>query len=217
FIFLAMYMGFTYKFNLYLMLPPTFERFENTPPYFNDIMLGIALGILLLFLINLYKEYLIKQIQKEFNEENYSKLPLTQKASNDISFKNKIQILLLSFPLLITLFTLPEYPHVSFSILLFVGKSIKDAQNAKNKQFSLYLNNSVLKSDLEKPRSISFDDLKKLDVKYNTLFFIYNDNNITTIPLTYLPNSGSDIEWKEKFIKYLDKNNVYVTDKVRNF
>ncbi len=171
----------------------------------------ISAALLLLYAVERYRDRLARSLGESKEQGTQLKVTLSERALSGMVFSERLKALLLLFPALCCFFFTPERPWFGASIALFSVQGLYDAWSLKrhpNSELSIVKKGVLLR--MKFPFLIPFRSLKRLDLKYDSLYFIQWDGQVTHFPLSYLPSERRS-EVMGELIKTLEKEHVFVS------
>lgn len=171
----------------------------------------ISTALLLLYAVERYRDRLARGLGESQEQGAQLKVALSERALSGMAFSERLKAVFLLFPALGCFVFTPERPWFGASIALFSAQGLYDAwwfKKHPNSELSIVKKGVLLR--MKFPFLIPFRSLKRLDLKYDSLYFIQWDGEVTHFPLSYLPSERRS-EVMGELIRTLEKEHVFVS------
>jgi hypothetical protein len=155
-----------------------------------DVHLAISFLCVLLFLAGLYHDRLSSRLLRRVRAEEHDAYPMGQKAASDLLFREGLIGLLLFIPVIPALLSFPAEPYLGLSLFLFPLHGLIRAYQTKwLKGMELLIGKERLAFPLRSTRSVRYDELREVALKYEHLYLILKDDRVETLPLDFLSDN----------------------------
>ncbi len=162
-------------------------------PRVQDIHLGISLLCVSLFLIGLYHDHLSHKLVEKARLQEHRSFPLAPRAANELLFREGLLGFLFFIPVIPALLRFPQAFYLGLSLFLFpLHGLIRGFRTKGMKGMQLIVASDRFVFPLRSHRSIRYEDLKRVVVKYEHLYFVLKDNRVETFPLEFLPENSEE-------------------------
>lgn len=167
-----------------------------------DVHLALSLLCTSLFLIGLYHDQLGRKLLRKAKEVEHIRFPMTRRASSELLFTEGLLTFLFAIPVIPVMLSFPEEPHLVLSVLLFpLHGLIRCYRTRYLKNLELIIGQNGLVITLRSALSIRYQDLKRVELKYEHLYLVLKDKRVRTLPLDFLEDEGKEAlgALKERF------------------
>lgn len=151
--------------------------------------LHIALSVLcfLLFLLGLYHDRLSRQTRLRTLRTDHRVFPYGRQASQDLLFREGLIAFLLFIPVIPALLRFPEQPYLGLALFLFpLHGMIRGYRIQRMLDMELLIGEDRVAFPLRSTRSILYQELRRVEIKYEYLYFILKDDRVECLPLEFL-------------------------------
>lgn len=165
-----------------------------------ELHLALSFLCILLFLAGVYHDQLSRKLMEQAQREEHRSYDLNPLAAQELIFREALIAFLLFIPVIPALLRFPGEPYLGLSLLLFpVHGLIRSIRTRAMKGMSLIIGEHSFAYPLRSTRSIRYEELDRIEVKYGELFFIRKDGRVDTFPLEFLS------EGRERAIEHLQE------------
>ncbi len=157
-------------------------------PRREDLNLALSILCTLLFLAGLYHDHLSRKMLRSARKKGSRSFSVSRKGIRDQRFREGLLIFLFFIPVIPALLSFPSQPYLGLSLFLFPLHGIVRSYRAqKMKGAELIVAPDRIAFPLRSTRSVRFEDLDRVALKYEHLYFIFKDGKVETLPLNLLP------------------------------
>lgn len=162
-------------------------------PRIQDVHLGLSLLCVSLFFIGIYHDHLSRQLMEGARQQEHSSFSLSPRAASEILFREGLLSFLLFLPVIPALLRFPQASYLGISLFLFPLHGLIRAFRTKwMKGMKLIVASDRFVYPLRSNRSIRYQDLQRVLVKYEHLYFVLRDGRVETFPLEFLPEKNEE-------------------------
>ena len=160
-------------------------------PRLEDVHVALSLLCFLLFLSGLYHDHLSRRTMKQARETEHEAFTLDRSASNDVLFRESLISFLLFIPVIPALIRFPSEPHLGLALFLFpMHGLIRGYRTLRRLGMRIIIGEDRIVYPLRSTRSILYEELKRVEIKYDHLYFVRKDGRVETFPMEFLQNEG---------------------------
>lgn len=157
-------------------------------PKLREVHVALSLLCFLLFLTGLYHDHLSRRMMIRARDTEHEAFPMTRKASDDLLFRESLIGFLLFIPVIPALLSFPNEAHLGLATFLFPMHGMIRAYRTKRMTgMQLIVGEDRIVYPLRSNRSILYEELKRVEVKYDHIYFIRKDHRVDTLHLEFLP------------------------------
>lgn len=157
---------------------------------------NLALSFLcaFLFLAGIYHDKLSREVLKQAQNEGYQSYPVSRDGIRDLIFREGLLSFLFLIPVVPALHSFPTQPQLGLSLFLFpLHGAVRIFRSQKMKGTELVIGPDRIAYTLRSTRSVHYEDLDRVAVKYEYVYFILKNERVETLPLEFLPENKKDI------------------------
>lgn len=153
-----------------------------------EIHLALSFLCTLLFLTGIYHDRLSHQVMKRAQKEGSRSFPVSPEGIRDLLFREGLLSFLFFIPVVPALLSFPAQPHLGLSLFLFpMHGAIRMFRSQRMKGTGMIIGPDRIAYSLRSTRVVHYEDLDRVAVKYEHLYFILRDGKVETLPLEFFP------------------------------
>lgn len=158
-------------------------------PRIQDVHIALSLLCSLLFLTGLYHDRLSRRMMARARDKEHEAFPMSRRASDELLFREALIGFLFFIPVIPALLIFPNAPHLGLALFLFPMHGMIRAYRTKRMTgMQLIVGDDRIVYPLRSNRSILYEEIKRVDIKYDYIYFIRKDHRVETLPLEFLPD-----------------------------
>lgn len=171
------------------------EHFDLlTIPRLSDVHVAISALCFALFSIGLYHDRLSRSLMKRSKSSAHHRYGMARIAGKELLFKEGLTTFLLAIPVIPTFYHFPGEVHLGMGILLFtIHGLIRCLRFYRGDHLELILAEDRISFTLRSARSILYQNIREVKVKYEHIYFILKDGQVEDLPLAFFDENGEGV------------------------
>lgn len=171
------------------------EHFDLLPiPHLADVHISISILCFALFSVGLYHDRLSRSLMKQSKSGAHHRYAMVPHAGKELLFREGLTTFLLAIPVIPTFYHFPREIHLGMGVLLFsIHGLIRCLRFYRGDNLELVLAEDRISFTLRSARSILYQNIREVKVKYEHIYFILKDGRVEDLPLAYFDGNGKGI------------------------